>query len=72
MAITHNKRIAAIEAKMPKPPLSEELLYRSRWFADFLARRGMTIDQLPKIDGSIMIGMPDDLANEMRAELLEA
>lgn len=72
MASTHSKRLAAIEAKMPKPPPSEDVLHRSQWFADFLARRGLTVDQLTTIDGSIMNGMSQELADEMRAELLEA
>lgn len=64
------KRLSAIEQKvLPQMPPSEDVLYRSVWFADFLARRGLTIDQLPKIDGSIMKGMPLELAKEMRTEL---
>lgn len=64
------KRLSAIEQKvLPQMPPSEDVLYRSEWFADFLARRGLTIDQLPKIDGSIMKGMPLELAKEMRTEL---
>lgn len=72
MASMHSKRIAAIEAKMPKPPPSEGVLYRSQWFANFLERRGLALDQLPKINGSIMMAMPLELAREMREEILEA
>lgn len=67
------KRLNVIERKfLPKPQPSEEVLYRSRWFADFLARRGLAIDQLPRINGSIMMAMPLELAREMRKELMDA